>query len=165
MDSVEPSANAMSAHNLFRLGALLEDESYIDIARKTIAAFETEMEQYPASFPGLLVAGIWGALGGKRVVIVGDHIEVNKKRQDLSGQVSLMRVSSPLQSLLNELRRTTSVGRTVLVLSPGDGEGLAWLKKRNGIVGELDVSRGQRMRMLICENGACREVYRLGEVL
>ena len=47
MDNAEPSANTLSAGNLFRLASLLEDEEYAALARKTIMAFEAEIEQWP----------------------------------------------------------------------------------------------------------------------
>ena len=47
MDNAEPSANTLSASNLFRLSSLLEDEEYAALARKTVMAFEAEIEQWP----------------------------------------------------------------------------------------------------------------------
>ena len=168
MDSAEPSANALSAHNLLRLGALLEDESYVELARKTIAAFETEIEQYPASFPGLLSAGIWSVLGGKRVMIVGDDVNkakaVKVKAEAETTRQDLPSTELSLESILNALRRTTGVGRTVLRVTANDGEDFAWLKKRNRIIGWLDVSGKLGLRILLCEKGACREVQRVEEI-
>lgn len=63
MDTSLPSINAVSASNLFRLGALLEDEGFSTRARETINAFEAEMLQHPWLFPGLLAGVVTARLG------------------------------------------------------------------------------------------------------
>lgn len=63
MDTTLPSANAVSVSNIFRLGALLDDEKFTAIARQTIGAFEVEMLQYPWLFPGLLTGLVTARLG------------------------------------------------------------------------------------------------------
>lgn len=63
MDTSLPSVNAVAASNLFRLGALLDDETYSALARGTVNAFEAEMLQHPWLFPGLLGAVVTARLG------------------------------------------------------------------------------------------------------
>ncbi|OAQ99163.1 hypothetical protein LLEC1_01239 [Akanthomyces lecanii] len=54
MDTSLPSTNAVSVANLYRLGQLLDDETFAGMARSSINAFEAEMLQHPWLFPGLL---------------------------------------------------------------------------------------------------------------
>ncbi|KAH8662360.1 spermatogenesis-associated protein [Xylariales sp. PMI_506] len=70
MDTTRPSDNTVSASNLFRLGALLDDSKYTHMAKETINAFEAEMLQYPYLFPGLLSLVVSWRLGAKRWVSV-----------------------------------------------------------------------------------------------
>ena len=63
MDTSLPSVNAVAASNLFRLGALLDDEKYSSYAKGTINAFEAEMLQHPWLFPGLLGSVVTARLG------------------------------------------------------------------------------------------------------
>ncbi|TLS21644.1 uncharacterized protein PpBr36_09486 [Pyricularia pennisetigena] len=78
MDTSQPSTNAVSASNLFRLALILNNlESstngtktarqydYDTLARETIKAFEVEMLQYPFLFTGLLISVVSARLGGQ----------------------------------------------------------------------------------------------------
>lgn len=64
MDTAQPSTNAVSTSNLFRLGFVLGDTHYITLARETINAFEIEALQYPWLFIGLLGGVVTARLGG-----------------------------------------------------------------------------------------------------
>ncbi|KAF5133071.1 Spermatogenesis-associated protein 20 [Metarhizium anisopliae] len=68
MDTSLPSVNAVAASNLFRLGALLDDERYSALARGTVNAFEAEMLQHPWLFPGLLGGVVTARLGPRESV-------------------------------------------------------------------------------------------------
>lgn len=63
MDKSQPSTNAVSVSNLFRLGALIENTQYTYLAKTTINAFESEILQYPWLFVGLLVGVVAAKLG------------------------------------------------------------------------------------------------------
>lgn len=64
MDTAQPSTNAESASNLFRLGFVLGETHYNKLARETINAFEVEALQYPWLFIGLLGGVVTARLGG-----------------------------------------------------------------------------------------------------
>lgn len=64
MDTAQPSTNAVSTSNLFRLGFILGDTYYKKLARETINAFEVEALQYPWLFIGLLGGVVTARLGG-----------------------------------------------------------------------------------------------------
>jgi uncharacterized protein YyaL (SSP411 family) len=75
MDKSQPSTNAVSASNLFRLGALLAAgkpdaaEAYTLQAKATLAAFEAEILQYPWLFVSLLTSVVTARLGVRKVCI------------------------------------------------------------------------------------------------
>jgi uncharacterized protein YyaL (SSP411 family) len=79
MDTSQPSDNAVSAANLFRLGALLDREAYTRLAQETVDAFEAEILQYPYLFPGMMTCVVASKLGVKRLVSVGEQREAVKK--------------------------------------------------------------------------------------
>ncbi len=67
MDKSQPSTNAVSASNLFRLGTMLNDEGLLKQARETVNTFEVEILQYPYLFIGLLTGVVALRLGVKVV--------------------------------------------------------------------------------------------------
>ncbi len=137
MDNAEPSANGISAQNLYRLGSMLEDESYSERARQTCIAFEGEMSEHPFLFTSMLPAVVAGELGVKSVVLAG---------QD----------SPELENAAATLRNKVSGALTTMVrCCEGDGDRRSkWLRERNPVVREL---HGDRARVMVCEAGACRE--------
>ena len=176
MDTVEPSANAVSAVNLFRLASLLGDEKYANLARRTVSAFEAEIEQWPGSFPGLLTAVAWGTVDGRGIWLIGgedddgkgavseqdteqDVIESKSATTQISKQESDTKPLT-LGTVLFHLRTRANSGRTVLRIR----EGPSWLKKRNELVGAVKVNRGDEFKVMVCEKGVCRFVKRLDEL-
>ncbi|KAL2136560.1 hypothetical protein VTI74DRAFT_3105 [Chaetomium olivicolor] len=65
MDKSQPSTNAVSASNLFRLGTLLGENKYLLQAKETVNAFEAEILQYPWLFVSLLTSVVTARLGVK----------------------------------------------------------------------------------------------------
>ncbi|KAK3996242.1 spermatogenesis-associated protein 20 [Cladorrhinum sp. PSN332] len=72
MDKSAPSTNSVSASNLFRLGALLDEEKYTLQAKETINAFEAEILQYPWLFNSLLTSVVTARLGVKKHPVFPD---------------------------------------------------------------------------------------------
>ncbi|KAI0848133.1 hypothetical protein F5Y00DRAFT_239091 [Daldinia vernicosa] len=80
MDTSQPSVNAVSVSNLFRLGGLLGDEHYTYLAKETVNAFGVEMLEHPNLFPGLLCGIIPWKLGGRQWLVVGNKPMPEKLR-------------------------------------------------------------------------------------
>jgi uncharacterized protein YyaL (SSP411 family) len=131
MDNAEPGTNGVSAQNLDRLGALLEDDDYTQKARDTASAFEAEIMQHPFLFPSMMDAVVAGKLGIKHAVITGDGQKVD-------------------DWLTRYRERPISLG-TVSKVGKGTGE---WLKTRNALVQSMDSTKEG---VMLCENGACRD--------
>lgn len=131
MDNAEPGTNGVSARNLDRLGALLEDEEYVKKARETASAFEAEIMQHPFLFPSMMDSVVAGKLGLKHVVITGEGEQVEewlrRHRERPAGLSTVSRIGKDL------------------------GE---WLKQRNPLVQSMDASKEG---VMVCEQGACRE--------
>ena len=73
MDTSIPSTNAVSASNLFRLGAALGDARYTKLAKETVNAFEIEMLQHHFLFVGLLTGVVSARLGGQYYFVHEDE--------------------------------------------------------------------------------------------
>jgi uncharacterized protein YyaL (SSP411 family) len=138
MDNAEPGTNGVSARNLDRLGAMLEDADYGVKARQTVDAFEAEVMQHPFLFPGLLDSVVVGRLGAKHVVVTGE------------GE----KVEGWLKSWRAKPKGLGSVTRA----KEGMGN---WLKERNALVGAMDV---KKEGVMVCEGGACRDELGSGVV-
>ena len=131
MDNAEPGTNGVSAQNLDRLGALLEDEEYTRKARDTASAFEAEIMQHPFLFPSMMDAVVVGKLGIRHNVITGEGQKV--------------------EEWLQRYRERPAGLGTVSRVGKGMGD---WLSQRNGLVKSMD---GGKEGVMVCEGGACRD--------
>lgn len=136
MDNAEPGTNGVSARNLDRLGALLEDAEYSKKARETASAFEAEIMQHPFLFPGMMDTVVVGKLGIKHSVITG------------SGQ--------RVEEWLKRYRTQPAALGTVSRIDNGVGE---WLRQRNPLVKAMDANKEG---VMVCEQGTCRDDLGLG---
>ncbi|KAF2711108.1 hypothetical protein K504DRAFT_475936 [Pleomassaria siparia CBS 279.74] len=136
MDNAEPGTNGVSARNLDRLGALLEDEEYVKKARDTASAFEAEIMQHPFLFAGMMDAVVVGKLGIKHSVITGEGEKV--------------------EEWLRRYRAKPLSLSTISRVGNGRGE---WLRKRNGLVKSMDT---EKEGVMVCEKGACRDDLEMG---
>lgn len=75
MDKSQPSTNAVSASNLFRLGTSLAKPEYMHLAKETISAFESEILQYPWLFVSLLTGVVAARLGVKKILVSSEDDE------------------------------------------------------------------------------------------
>jgi uncharacterized protein YyaL (SSP411 family) len=81
MDKSQPSTNAVSASNLFRLGTSRAKPEYMHLAKETISAFESEILQYPWLFVSLLTGVVAARLSVKRVLVSSeDDAELRRYR-------------------------------------------------------------------------------------
>lgn len=145
MDTAEPSTNGTSASNLYRLSRLLGDDAYAHQALETVESFESEILQYPwlfTSFMPSIVAGARGLGGVKGVVITGEGDLVDKMNKQIA-----LDPRGPL--------------RTVARVDCGWGS--LWLRQRNSLLNEFGLDIPGEGRILLCENGNCREEILSGE--
>lgn len=131
MDNAEPSTNGVSAHNLFRLGSLLNDEKYEKMAKKTVAAFEVEIGQHPGLFSGMMSSVVASKLGMKAIMVVGE------------GEAA--------DTMLKKWNESLMPNYTILRV--GGGANSDWLQSRNDLLKDLD---GSKPMLQLCENGVCR---------
>jgi len=73
IDGSQPSVNSVSVSNLFRLGALLNEQQYTYLAKASVNAFGVEILEHPNLFPGLLCGIVPWRLGGRHWVAVGEN--------------------------------------------------------------------------------------------
>jgi uncharacterized protein YyaL (SSP411 family) len=133
MDNSEPSANGVSARNLFRLGAMLDDDKYTEQAKQTLHAFEAEIMQHPFLFPGLLDSVVMERFGIRSYVVRGDGERAREQ--------------------LRKLRREAGVGRTVVRLAPAVKDD--WIRGRNGLLKSFG---RETDGVQVCEGGVCTEI-------
>ena len=84
-DEALPSANAVAAQALLKLGRLTGEESYIRKTEETLSAFQAMMERSPAGFTGLLAAASALDLPPVEVVFAGprDHASFGEMQKVL----------------------------------------------------------------------------------
>lgn len=143
MDNAEPSTNGVSAHNLFRLASLFDDEGYEKLAKRTVKAFEVELGQHPGLLTGLMNAVVMSRLGVRGIMVSGPG-----KTESGEG----------VDEAVRRLRTMVRPGSTVMRV--GGGARSEWLRGRNGLLRDLD---GSRDMVQVCEGGSCRLV-KPGEV-
>lgn len=71
-DTAEPSGNAMAAHVLLRLGNILGEEEYIQLAEQIIRVAAAKMGQVPAAFLNLLLAADMFRYGPDEIIFTGN---------------------------------------------------------------------------------------------
>ena len=105
------------------------------MAKETVASFESEMLQYPWLFSSYMPSLVASRLGVRSVVVSGLHRD--EKIKEFEGQPR-----GGLATLVN--------------LGAGGSE---WLRERNSLLKDfgLDEKDPGNVRVLICENGVCRE--------
>ncbi|THW79594.1 hypothetical protein D6D19_01029 [Aureobasidium pullulans] len=135
MDNAEPSANGVSATNLFKLSSLLDDSRYSSLAKRTAKAFEVEMVQHPGLFTGLMGVIVNSQLDVKPIVISGTES------------------SSEVQGALKQLQQMVRPGSTVVRLG-GDSKS-DWLRQRNELLSSIDQNKDM---VQICEGTSCKLV-------
>lgn len=153
MDTSEPSTNGTSACNLFRLCSLLADDisdndpnskdarGYIERAKETIAAFEAEILQYPWGFGSFMPAVVASRLGIKGTIVLEGESSIEPEPHSPS---TYKKVTSQPGGL-----------NTTIKISPNSG---TWLRDRNPLLKDVIFPEaGAPPKVLICENGACRE--------
>lgn len=121
----------MSAWNLLRLGSLLDDAAYLEKGRQTVAAFGPDMRKQPAAYSGLLGAGAAARVGMKGVALAGE------------GEL--------VSAAIKRLHGTVRPGWTVLCVGGSAKSG--WLKSRNQLLRDLDVTKEM---VQLCEGKTCR---------
>ncbi len=72
-DDALPSSNAVMAHNLFRIGTLLQDSLYLSRSAAMLKEVLPGMMAYPSSFSHWLSLYGWQVTGTKEIVILGDE--------------------------------------------------------------------------------------------
>ncbi len=127
-DNALPSPNGIIASNLLLLSSYLDEPRYKKLAKQTIDAFATEIIQHPFLYVTMLSAIVLEAVGVTSVVAIGD-------------------------ATVHQLR---GFGRTVIRIDESQRRG--WLMGRNQVLKGLNLGRGERSRVMICEAGTCREV-------
>ncbi|KAL9050502.1 MAG: hypothetical protein Q9162_006609 [Coniocarpon cinnabarinum] len=133
MDGAEPSTNGVSASNLWRLGSMLEDDGYVELAKRTCEAFNAEMTQHPFLFSSMMSSVVAGRLDGMRTVaICGDGPAV--------------------QEAIAKSRLRLKVNTTV-VRKGWKAKG-TWLSRRNSLVGAM---KADKPSFQVCEKGVCKE--------
>lgn len=135
MDASEPSTNGISACNLYRLGSFFSDTSYEEMAKETVASFESEMLQYPWLFASFMPAIVAGRLGVRGVVVAGgEETEIGKikefEKQPRGGLGSFVKL--------------------------GAGDSNSWLRERNSLLRDFG-RESKEARVMVCEGGVCRE--------
>ncbi|KAL5325269.1 hypothetical protein ACEPPN_006394 [Leptodophora sp. 'Broadleaf-Isolate-01'] len=145
MDTSEPSTNGTSASNLYRLSSLLNDASYAEKAKTTIAGFESETLQYPWLFASFMPSVVASQLGVRGVVVAG-----GEGGEGVQGE----RIGK-----VKEFEKSPRGGLGTFAWLK-DGEG-GWLRGRNELLKEFR-GRDGVPRVMVCEGGVCVEEGVLG---
>ncbi len=134
-DGAEPSANAISALNLLRLGAMLHDEAFSHAAEKILAAFAAPLTGAPAAVPQMLTALDTALAPPRQIVIAGEK-------------------SDPAVAAFARKIRETFHPNQVILLADGD-EGQRLLARTSGAIAAMRPING-KPALYVCENFTCQ---------
>ncbi|KAF7723650.1 Spermatoproteinsis-associated protein 20 [Apophysomyces ossiformis] len=130
-DGAEPSANAVSVKNLWRLGTLLDVDDYLKKATETVKSFDLALSKFPFALPALLAGLMLITKGLKEVLLAG-----NIKDTDME--------------VLKKITGQAFVPNKVLVRAK---EGV--LSQKNGTIGRIVAANHEEPTIYICENSTC----------
>ena len=86
----------------------------------------------------MLESVVMGTLGLKSVVIAGGQDD-----------------DEAVKDILGRTRASVGAGRTVARI--GHGVKDRWLRKRNKLLGEIHIEEGDKVKVMVCEKGVCKE--------
>ncbi len=135
MDANEPSANSVSASNLYRLSSTLGEASYAEKALRTIAAFEPEICQNPFFF-----LSFWPSIIASRFGVKGTFVFQGDEKDGEGLKRVRIFEKAPRGALGSFCRLTTDD---------------TWLRERNPAL--KDSGLDGQTRILIFEKGRRRE--------
>ncbi|XP_005092543.1 spermatogenesis-associated protein 20 isoform X2 [Aplysia californica] len=132
-DGAEPSANSVSAMNLLRLAAMLNDRELHGKAERIFRVFSERLEKVPIAVPELASALMFYHATPKQIVVVGD------------------KDSEDTQNLLKVVH-SNFLPNKVLLLSSGQAD--SFVGHHLEIISQLTKVDGQATAY-VCENFAC----------
>jgi hypothetical protein len=80
-DGAEPSGNSLAALNLLRLAAITGDDSFRQVAERTLQAFAGRMSDQPAGLPQMLVAYEWSIGKPMQVILAAESDGMQSARK------------------------------------------------------------------------------------
>ncbi|MGM0530373.1 MAG: thioredoxin domain-containing protein [Bacteroidota bacterium] len=120
VDSVLPSSNSVYAKNLFILGHYLYIDSYIERARKMLAAANTMIPRNPLYFSNWLNLMIWYVYPPYEVSIVGRKSEEYRKRFINIYHPGLILAGGTHEGNLPILKDRVKLGKTQIYICQGE---------------------------------------------
>ncbi len=134
-DGAEPSPNSVSALNLLRLSQMLDEKSFRETGRKTLAAFGERLQQAPSAMPQMMVALDFSLTKPKQIVIAG--------KPDAADTRTMLRAV-----------HENFIPNKIVLLADG-GEGQAFLGKRLEFIQDVQARDG-KATAFVCENYVCQ---------
>ena len=134
-DGAEPSASSVAVRNLARLGALLHDEQYLALGRRTARAFGPRLERAPLTMAQMLVSAAWLDGSPKQILIQGDH------------------ATPATQVLLQEVRSRFLPRRSLVLIDPASRP---FFNARVPLVADFPEGNPGEATAYVCENFVCR---------
>ncbi|MBS3774206.1 MAG: thioredoxin domain-containing protein [Bacteroidales bacterium] len=119
MDAVLPSSNSVYAKNLFILGQYLYIDSYIERARKMLAAANTMIPRNPLYFSNWLSLMIWFVYPPYEISIVGRKSEEYRKRFENIYHPGVILAGGTHEGNLPILKNRFKLGKTQIYICKG----------------------------------------------
>ena len=147
-----------------RLGALLEDDEYRQLARQTCGAFSVELLQHPFLYVNLLDAMVGLELGVRNITgVLATEVTATPIQGDVAAQP---RGGTSAAEVVQERARAeagSATSTSVTTMSIVDVRGSerstsAWLQSRNPLFKDLKPGTPPQNYLLVCESGSCQRV-------
>ncbi|MBS3808396.1 MAG: thioredoxin domain-containing protein, partial [Bacteroidales bacterium] len=119
IDAVLPSSNSVFARNLFILGQYFASESYIDRARKMLAATNTMIPRDPSYFANWLSLMTWFVHPPYEIAIVGRKAEEYRSRFENLYHPAIILAGGTHEGNLPILKNRFKLGKTQIYICQG----------------------------------------------
>jgi uncharacterized protein YyaL (SSP411 family) len=143
-DGAEPSPNSLSALNLGRLAAMLDNIAHAEQAQKIVSLFGKTLQESTSGVPFLVMAADFLERGKQQIVLAGD------------------KTSAEFQALASIVHRRLLPNAVLLHADGGDAQ--AWIGGKNEAIAAMKTVDGQPAAY-VCQNYACQAPVTTKEAL
>ena len=134
-DGAEPCASSVAVLALMKLGRIMDDANFGEVADRAIKAFEYQWSRAPRTMPLMLAALMSRAAPNQEIVIVGEESD------------------SEFQKAVNVVRRLRS-RESVLIASGNNNSANRWLMERNRSL-ESKLGSRESLTVYVCQDYEC----------
>ena len=134
-DGAEPAANSIAAENLIKLGRLIDNKEWLDLAEKTINAFSHQLNSYPQALV--------------RMLTVHSHLQAKPRQVVIAGK----RGTAATKAMMDTVFSVFDPGRMVLLADGAENQ--QFLSQKMEFI-QTVVMQNNKATAYVCRDNTCQ---------